>query len=185
MIDIETMGVGHKAAISAICAMKFDMEDGAYDHTVIPVKLGSCVAAGLTIDASAAMFWMEQSDEAKRVLLWSQEEGIDIRSALMRLSAFINEYSPDYIWAKSPQFDLVILTSAYNACGFNRPWKYNQERDVRTAIDIGGSYRGGISVPKRDGFVAHNPVEDCLYQIDQVMEAFNRPSVARKKTKIM
>ena len=167
MIDIETMGTGSYSAIIGIAAVRFDITTGATGENVhLPICLQSCLDAGLTVDASTIKWWLEQSDVARMTLL--SGERITIARALGALNAFITEN--DYVWGNSARFDLGLLENAYNRLKMPMPWKYYNERDVRTLAALVPSVKKQYP---RTG-IAHNPLDDCKYQIGYCCETYKR-----------
>jgi len=69
MIDLETMGTRPDAPIIAIGAVSFDVDtDWVWRTFYVNIDLQSAVSAGAKIDPSTVMWWMKQSDEARRLL---------------------------------------------------------------------------------------------------------------------
>ena len=66
MIDLETMGVNNNAAIIAIGAVAFDFEGNLGYHFYQTITLQSSVENGGIMDASTVLWWMRQSDEARK-----------------------------------------------------------------------------------------------------------------------
>ena len=71
MLDLETMGLGPDAAIVAIGAVAFDTSTLAIDPCkfFVAVDLESSVRSGGVMDASTVMWWMQQDEVARRILL--------------------------------------------------------------------------------------------------------------------
>ena len=66
MLDLETMGNGPNAAITAIGAVKFDPDKGEIVETFyFKVNLESSVKQGGVIDASTVIWWLGQNEEAR------------------------------------------------------------------------------------------------------------------------
>lgn len=126
MVDLETLGNGPQAAIIAIGAVKFD-ETGLGEEFYAVVDAQSCVDAGLKMDVSTIMWWMQQSDEARAAF---KRQGEHLANALLRFSKFVG---PDNkLWGNGAAFDNTILGSAYRAVGVEQPWKFGNDRCYRT-----------------------------------------------------
>jgi DNA polymerase III epsilon subunit-like protein len=122
MIDIETMGNKSFSAIVSIAAVEFDIntgETGAEFYT--KVDLNSCVERGLKMQADTVLWWMGQSDEARKEITAESSPHLD--KALSNFYDFVSkkEY---YIWGNSARFDLGILENAFNSVGMPIPWDY-------------------------------------------------------------
>jgi DNA polymerase III epsilon subunit-like protein len=164
MIDIETMGTGANASILSIAAVRFDLNTGEVDSiSSINVDLQSCLDIGLDIDASTVLWWMQQSEEARKALL-NPSEGIE--DALLLLSDLITK--EDEVWGNSARFDLGILENAYRKCGIDTPWDFRKERDVRTLVSFAPEIKN-----KYKPTVEHDPVSDCICQISYCSEIWN------------
>jgi hypothetical protein len=66
------------------------------------------------------------------------------------------------VWANGPQFDLVILQSAFDRYGIKRPWVCWQERCVRTALEMAGYEKGSISWIERGP--RHRALNDARHE---------------------
>jgi len=61
---------------------------------------------------------------------------VPISDALREFSAwFLDKNGYRKIWANGIDFDIPILAAAYTACNLEKPWKFYNARDVRTALD--------------------------------------------------
>jgi 3' exoribonuclease, RNase T-like len=191
-IDIETMGVKANAAIISIGAVLFDPQE-----TVVAalgggtfyrkVDLASSIRAGLQVDASTIMWWMQQSDDARAE--FARKDKDNPRNALYEVlgdlvtwfEAHGGYWGPEgnsiqtpmrgdlRVWAKGPDFDCVILESAFAACQLKTPWKYSEKRDVRTICEAAGVEPNDFTVGTK-----HNALVDAVAQARAVQEAHQR-----------
>jgi exodeoxyribonuclease VIII len=157
MVDLETVDNGPMSAIVAIGAVEFD-ETGIGEMFYTPVNGKSCVDMGMTIGYDTVMWWLKQSDDARKAI---SNGGVGIQTALVMFSNFVtNGNVKDVrVWGNGATFDNVILNSAYKLAGIERPWSYRGDRCYRTmkdmypfikAVDTGGT--------------AHNALDDAKYQ---------------------
>ncbi|MDP5205853.1 3'-5' exoribonuclease [Alishewanella sp. SMS9] len=140
MIDIETLSTRKTAAVISLGAVFFDIETGAIGSSFYyTITRSSCLAYGLDIDASTLKWWSEQSEEARAVLTCPDAD--DLKQVLYDFAGFLVENTPEdqqvEIWGNGPSFDCAILDNAYKACGIKTPWRYSNERCVRTIVDLG------------------------------------------------
>lgn len=173
MLDIETMGVSSNSAIMSVGACYFDPGTGEIGDTFYEkCSLKSCVDAGLEINTSTVLWWMKQSDEA-RSKFQNNETEQHVNELLVKLSAFINVESQ--VWGNGAAFDNVIIRNAYKKClGFETPWGFWNDRDVRTIVEIGNQL--GFN-PKEDmAFegVKHDALDDAKHQAKYVSEIWQR-----------
>ena len=130
MLDLETMGNGPNAAITAIGAVKFDPDKGEIVETFyFKVNLESSVKCGGVIDASTIIWWLGQNEEARAEM---QKEGEHINLSLDRFRMWLGDNGQTRIWGNGAAFDNVILASAYKNSGLTVPWKFIGDRCYRT-----------------------------------------------------
>jgi len=158
MLDIETMGTSVESAIISIAAVEFNIETGEVgDKFYKNITLRSCMESGLKVDANTIMWWMKQSDEARKKL--DEDTQIHLFSALSTLAIFLDQNY--YVWGNSARFDLGILENAYLKTNREIPWNFRLERDVRTLVGLHPYYRDNEPFTG----VKHNAIDDCLHQI--------------------
>ena len=155
MLDLETLGNNSNSVIVSIGAVMFDStvvdENGYFYANVDPE---SCVQAGLKMDASTVMWWMQQSDQARSAFNVGSSP---LAAALIDFSNWIPPGST--VWGNGATFDNVILSNAYLATGIPKPWKYNGDRCYRTLKAL---YQN-IKADARSG-VYHNALDDAIHQ---------------------
>jgi hypothetical protein len=153
MVDLETLGNGSKSVITSIGAVRFD-RDGLLPGTFyMNVDPESCAAAGLEIDASTVMWWMQQSDAARAAFKVKGEPlGFVLQS--------FTEWYPAgaALWGNGATFDNVILANAYRALGMKQPWSYSKDRCYRTLKNL------FPHVTQEAVGTAHNALDDAKYQ---------------------
>jgi len=157
MLDLETMGISHDAAIVAIGAVLFN-ETGIKDSFYQTIDLRSSADFG-EIDASTVLWWMSQSDAAKKDII---EAECDIFVALERFSIWI----PDYVnvWGNGADFDNVILANAYKTLNMTVPWSYHGNKCFRTVKSM--NPKPNI---ERLG-IHHNALDDATYQANYLID---------------
>jgi len=166
MIDIETMGNMSHSAIVSIGAVRFDLKTGEIgEKFYMNVDLQSCLDAGLIINADTLMWWLNQSDAARKKIT---EKGHTLNKALISLSAFVTK--DDQVWGNSARFDLGILSDALNALGMPIPWDFRKERCVRTLV----SFAPEVKDAEPNTGVAHDALADCIFQINYCSKIFNK-----------
>lgn len=177
MIDIETMGNGSNSALVSLAAVKFDMVTGEKgDVFYKKIDLKSCLDIGLKVNADTIMWWLKQSEDARKELY--QGEKFNIADVLKEFSSFCSyEYE---IWGNSPRFDLGIMQDAYRALNMKIPWDFRKERDVRTLV----SFIPEIKNNWIHKGVGHNPVDDCYNQIDYCSKIWNKITIKKSRISI-
>lgn len=174
MVDIETLGTDHTAPILSIGAVFFDPLTGAVGQTFYKIVDLISAAEHSVIDADTVKWWMKQSDEARAI--FNQYEAVTLTNALTSLSAFITKHSDPMkvkIWGNGSNFDNTILRVNFEKLEIPTPWKFYNDRDVRTVVDLARSI-SGIDPRKEislEGTV-HNALDDAIYQARYINVAY-------------
>lgn len=175
MIDLEGFSLKPDAAIASIGAAFFEPQTGTIGQCFYTaVDLTSAQLAGGRIDADTVIWWMKQSASARASITG---DATDISLALSMLSEFIIDECPAnlvQVWGNGANFDNVILRTAYERSGIECPWKFFNDRDVRTIVELGRAV--GFD-PKKDmpftGEV-HNALDDAIHQAKYVSAIWQR-----------
>ncbi|EDC2355085.1 3'-5' exoribonuclease [Salmonella enterica] len=174
MIDIETLGTGHHAAIASVAAAIFDSLTGeiaAEEYIRVDWK-EDCEIYGGEIDPATVEWWLKKSS-AVRAELIAGDKQLALEDALNSIFSFIERHSdvgPVYVWSKSPSFDLSLIKDAAGRTSIPFsviPWKYWNERDVRTIEGIGAQLN--ISLPYSSKEATHHALADVRGQIRNVV----------------
>ncbi|EAW0247216.1 3'-5' exoribonuclease [Salmonella enterica] len=176
MIDLETMGNKPNAPIVSIGAVFFDPSTGELGPEFYRVvSLKSAIAGGAVPDPETIIWWMQQSKEARMAIC--DEDAIPISSALIKLNTFIldnSDIDKVQVWGNGATFDNVILRASYDRELIPCMWKFWNDRDVRTIVELGRQI--GIN-PRRDipfeGDM-HNALADAKHQAKYVSAIWKR-----------
>ncbi|WP_407861633.1 3'-5' exoribonuclease domain-containing protein [Escherichia coli] len=166
MIDLETMGKNPDAPIISIGAIFFDPQTG--DMGPEFSKTIDLETAGGVIDRDTIKWWLKQSREAQSAILTDE---IPLDDALLQLREFIDENSGEFfvrVWGNGANFDNVILRRSYERQGIPCPWRYCNDRDVRTIVDLGKAidFDARTAIPFKG--VRHNALDDARHQAKYV-----------------
>ncbi|EIH7431181.1 3'-5' exoribonuclease, partial [Escherichia coli] len=134
MIDLETMGKNPDAPIISIGAIFFDPQTG--DMGPEFSKTIDLETAGGVIDRDTIKWWLKQSREAQSAIMTDE---IPLDDALLQLREFIDENSGEFfvqVWGNGANFDNTILRRSYERQGIPCPWRYYNDRDVRTIVEL-------------------------------------------------
>ncbi|MBD1582782.1 3'-5' exonuclease [Pseudoalteromonas sp. S16_S37] len=170
MLDLETMGQGSNAAIVAIGAVFFDPITGEIgDSFYKKIALEDAVKFG-DIDASTVIWWLKQSDAA-RAEITSDDTNV-LREALYAFSDWIGQIENIHdrvVWGNGASFDNVILSNAYKAIKSTKPWRFWNDRDVRTVVELGLTLKK-FNPKKEVPFIGttHNAIDDAIHQAKYV-----------------
>jgi len=169
MVDLETFGTDNDSVICSIGAVEFDINTGKTGREFYEkIDIQSCLDAGMKVKGSTLMWWLQQSENARKELYSAKT--ITLISALSRFTDFINDVGiHSQIWGNSNRFDLGILQNAYKSAGLDIPWDFRKERDVRTLV----SFRPEIQKNSVFEGTAHNAIADCKHQIKYCSQIWN------------
>ncbi|SQL48486.1 exonuclease family protein [Escherichia coli] len=169
MIDLETMGTNTNAPIVVIGAVFFDPQTGEIGPVFyIVVSLTDAMNTGAVPDGGIIEWWLKQSSEARAAILTDQ---VKLRDALSRFRDFINEYSDEkfvQVWGNGATFDNAILRTSYERLDIPCPWRYHNDRDVRTIVELGKTidFDARTVIPFEG--VRHNALDDARHQAKYV-----------------
>lgn len=155
MIDLETMGINGNAAIIAIGAVAFDFEGNLGSEFYEVIDLESSVLNGGIIDASTVLWWMKQSDEARKEF---ERKSRDEYEVLNELTYYLGQFEDVKIWGNGASFDNTILANAYRRNGYKVPWKYYNDRCYRTMKNL------ALHIKMERSGVHHNALDDAISQ---------------------
>ncbi|EPH5727949.1 3'-5' exoribonuclease domain-containing protein, partial [Escherichia coli] len=166
MIDLETMGKNPDAPIISIGAIFFDPQTG--DMGPEFSKTIDLETAGGVIDRDTIKWWLKQSREAQSAIMADE---IPLDDALLQLREFIDENSGEFfvhVWGNGANFDNTILRRSYERQGIPCPWRYYNDRDVRTIVELGKAidFDARTAIPFEGE--RHNALDDARYQAKYV-----------------
>lgn len=166
MIDIETLSTKLNATILSVSACYFNPLTGKIGKKFDKqINLESSLNAKRDVSASTVLWWMDQSNSARSHFKTNAKAGT-MTEVLKEFSEFIDERA--LVWGNGSSFDLGILTTAYDKCKLPLPWKFWNERDVRTIVQVGRMLDFN---PKQDmpfEGTRHNALDDSIHQAKYV-----------------
>lgn len=185
MLDLETLGTGHNAAIISIGATRFNLEDVETFDQIMADKerlfFAKIYLKDLQgdINGETVEWWLQQSEEARREVVTSPDH-VATHVALSLFDSFMFKSEVDVdkrtVWGNGSVFDNVILSSAYKRSSeLQRPWTYRGDRDVRTIVAVTKQLYPDLdlSMYRRSG-IAHRAVDDAVNQVLMVQHCYRR-----------
>ena len=177
MIDLETLGTGYDAAIVAIGAVQFDPHapEGTLGPTFYErITVNSALAAG-TLDASTLLWWMEQSDAARRSTFSGPAKPLltvlaEFNRFIVLVAGMSNVTSEHvHVWGNGATFDNVVLRSAFRAAKLIPTWGFRFDRCYRTLANL-------LPAARRPPFVnygvPHNALDDAIAQARHLQKVY-------------
>lgn len=166
MLDIETLSTQNDAAIIAIGAVEFDLEEILQEKIWL---INPQLASGRR-DISTLEWWASQN-RLTTAKVWDgfERENVVAGELFNWMTQFRDdsEVSKDnghWIWAGPNTFDLTILKSWYTAQNMILPFDWRAGRDLTTLSRVADQLGIDYSGEWFDGFEAHNPISDCIKQ---------------------
>jgi len=169
MVDIETLGKAPDAVVTQMAFKAVDKDDPSEDVNSDAFYLPLTPQTDLNrkIDPETVIWWLDQDERARS--RFKENSGGDfnvlvafVRSFIAKVQAII-ESSDDYeIWARGPQFDIVILESLFASCGESAPWDFRKVFDLRTMMELAGVKKEDVD---SHDIVPHVALEDCRFQL--------------------
>lgn len=165
MTDIETVDTKPTGVILSIAMVEFDPWDSLRTRTVFMrhISMSAQVAKGRTRSGDTALWWMDQEYEAQHRMLEGQRgAATDLTSIADTIQHTIAAYGN--LWANGPDFDYAFLQNFVQQFATNPGrWPFWKHRCVRTLKNVYAQHVENVIHT-----VAHDPVEDCMFQIRQV-----------------
>lgn len=119
IIDLETLGRNPGTVVISIGGYCLETKETFYQS----INIDSNLKYGLTIDPDTLTWWMNQSDDARKVFT---EPKVNLPNALNALKNWLRSLGKINIWGDGSMFDLSILEACYRACNMSYPWHYTQ-----------------------------------------------------------
>jgi hypothetical protein len=179
MVDFETLDTANSAVLVSLGAAKFNLKTGELDNDgfYAVIDIDSCLREGRTVSQSTLLWWLKQPPEARAV--FHDQAKSELQEVLSSFTAWLGH--ADYrLWGNGPSFDLGKLAHAYQSFGMATPWKFYNERCVRTYRALPGAE----AIPKVAPAIAHHALYDAVAQAEHVMQihqALFTPASKRSK----
>lgn len=162
MLDMETLGTRADAVIISIGAVMFDFDTGVIDDEgfYASVSIDSNTTAGRHISESTLVWWIGQSEGAKRVF---NEPKITLTAALEGFSDWAG--ADNTVWSNGADFDIPMISHAYSTHDLETPWKFFNTRCYRTYKNLPGAPKM-VDKPK----IAHHALYDAKAQAEHAIQ---------------
>lgn len=210
MVDLETMSSESGAAIVSIGAYAFDlngdewreeaptlatMDDSRHSAVILTdtqfhanLSLASGLEYDFKVSGDTVMWWLAQSDEARRSLVVPAPVYVSDGLEAFKVWTDTLGYSDGQpigspIFWSHATFDAPILQDAFKRMGVRMPWRYSDARDLRTLQDLAYGYgRSGHNVPVPAVEPKHSALADAVRQGLMAQACYARIDEGRETT---
>lgn len=169
MVDIETLGTKPGCIILELAAVEFSLDGETGAKHYFALSFSEQEEANLKGNIETLMWWMKQPR-------FPEIAGIIAGETTSHKSFSIVDrdfWKYKKVWGNSARFDLGILAHYFNTCAdANAPWNTWNERCYRTVVQEFG--KDIYEERKKNRQNAHNPLEDCIFQIEVLCETYKR-----------
>jgi exodeoxyribonuclease VIII len=136
MLDLETLSSAPDAAIVAIGACTFAIDDPNFIRSTLSVAIDarSSQHMGGRIDGDTVSWWLGQPERARSALLTDRKK---ISDALLDFVGWVKRQSAaPRIWGNGATFDNVILRQTFERANIDAPWSHRDDRCYRTLKNL-------------------------------------------------
>lgn len=184
--DIETLGIESTSILLSIGAISVDptavktAEDLLSNRILIKFDAARQRKLGRTADLDTMAWWAKQNILPKKASLFPSSEDVSLSSGLSLYAKWFEIMTKEdrnpIVWTRG-SMDSVVYESCCRQIGIPAVCRYNNYRDVRTAIEIlyPKSKGGYIDVDANslpgwnpNSYIKHNPVHDCVIDAAQL-----------------
>ena len=180
--DLESLGVESNSVVLSVAIVYFDpTEDLDYDkllNRTLFLKLDAkdqVKRLNRVIDKGTLEWWSKQHKYLQDISLHPKLDDLKAEEAIQKVKEYINMFpNPDNqtIWIRG-NMDQPMFDSLSKAVSTDPIMRYNNYRDLRTAIDIMyGSSNGYCEVEdfSKDKVIKHHPVHDICYDVMMLLK---------------
>lgn len=170
MLDLECLDSRRTAVLVAIGAVKFDLATGTLGDTfyveITKNGMQDQIDKGRTNSIDTMIWWMQQSDEARKVFHPKgpddNECREDIVSALHKFAQFCS--SDTQVWGNGVDYDNVVLRDVYETYNIKCPFTYRKNRCYRTFKAMFGNKAKLVRKGEH-----HNGRDDAITQAEHLI----------------
>jgi 3' exoribonuclease, RNase T-like len=183
-LDLETMSLENNAAIVQIAAVVFscppeyqiaDEEKESrwvFNEYADPESSEAC---GGHVDVETMKWWDKQDPSVKTKVFGGTKHLLYVLNsftAWLKLVSIVGDGSDVVVYCKGPEFDYVVLRSAYESVYMECPINFRLVQSVRTIEDIARAM-GYVSEWSGKCPTAHDALEDAKHQANLVGDVLN------------
>jgi inhibitor of KinA sporulation pathway (predicted exonuclease) len=178
MLDLECLDSRDTATIVSIGAVFFDIQKkqlGEVFYVEIDKRgIQEQLDRGLTWSIDTFIWWMSQTDEARKVFIKNSIPKSGIQNALHLFSKFCEKSTAKpRVWGNGVDYDNTVLRNCYNTFNIECPFHHRYNRCYRTTKALFNRSGKGLV---RHG-THHNGLDDAISQAYHLMKMFDKVGV--------
>lgn len=164
MIDIETLSLRPDAYVTQVGYCVADLDRGVHLQPPSDLPVNSTGQDHRHKDFDTIRWWTQQDPEvAKNVFGLADAQRMTPTDVLYAIRSAVTRFDVEEVWASPAMFDLPILTSLW---GGVKPWKYSQERCLKTLASRLDPERKLAPPPNE---MLHDAVADAQWQMEYLI----------------
>lgn len=164
--DLETAGTHENAKILSVALYPINInlkELPGIEVVIDPQRSGG------DMDPGTIAWWTRQAPAA-RARVFNNPAAVSECEAVEKLDRYMRNYYDDFrIWGNGATFDIMKITRMFERCGKRTPWKFYNERDVRTVVELGELANCDIKSSLPFDGVQHVALDDARHQARYTM----------------
>lgn len=171
MIDFETLDVTPSSVVLSVGLTAFTDKEIVDTMYIVPNHQQQ-LDLGRTISMDTLKWWMNQSEDAKKVFSAPQ---VELLSAVDTVHEFLSKHPNALLWSNGSNFDEPILNHLLSQANLKSPLKFWNSRCLRTyGAAVGKSYSAS-----REKSPTHNALEDAIQQTQYLLNLWNTPVLVK------
>lgn len=171
MIDLETLSTKPNAFVLAMgaCEINFQLNDVGrkFYHRI---NHASFIKANADISPDTVMWWMQQSDAARKAIQPIADDS-HMKDVLFALGSWMtdlkhigNGADEVHVWGNGSDFDNVVLAHWFREFDVPMPWSFRHNRCFRTVRNLFPDTPDPASAD-----IAHHALHDAEWQANKLI----------------
>lgn len=179
VLDIETLGTGHKCIVTHIGAVKFDPFDPDVPEQYFYKQLDYMQQqkAGRVLDVPTFIWWTQQNEGARNE---HKNVGEDVQLSLEAFKEFCGTNC--IIWGNGNVFDNAIVRNLCADFNVQYPTDYKRDLDFRTVVLLAQQKNNEFKVEHPAEMVSHHALEDAKNEARNFRRAVELLGLVKQST---